>query len=117
MPLRRGGSTKATRVARGSLGLGDGGEGLVELGVDLVGFWAEEDPGEDGLVELLAHGDRCIDVGGVCLLEQRSWASRTRRRISVFSDSSFAFSRARFACSVLSRRWWMWNTSRSMASA
>lgn len=68
--LRESGSTKATWLAGALTGLGDAGEGFVEFGVDLVGFGAEEDPGEDGLVELLAHRDRRIRVGGVDVLEQ-----------------------------------------------
>ena len=60
-----------------SSGLGDAGEGLVELGADLARFGAEEDPGEDGAVELLPHGHRRIGVGGVDVLEQVEGVANT----------------------------------------
>ena len=58
------------RVASVVVRLGDGGEGFVEVGADLVGFGAEEDSGEDGAVELLAHRHRSIGVGGVGVVQQ-----------------------------------------------
>ena len=65
-PTLAGPSERAASVVSEPALVGDACEGFVEFGADLV--WAEEDPGEDGPVELLSYCRGCVRVGGVCVL-------------------------------------------------